>query len=138
MVDKPVIEHVIRRASLPWRPTHDDLTECGKPARNHTSITFDQFTRKLRIEGTQRAALSTCMTCWNTATRYQPWATDPVDAIRREVNGMRTDTATFRHELWAIAAIVDAHRDEFDAYLTGLTHTADLTAHRQAKRRTNR
>lgn len=136
MVDKPVIEHVIRRASLPWRPANDQLTECGKSARDYTSITYDVFTRKVRIQGQQRASMSTCMTCWNTATRYQTWAVDPVDAIRREVYGMRGDSDTFRRELWAIAALIDAHRDEFDNYLTGLSQTTDLATRRRAKRLT--
>lgn len=138
MPTKPTIEHVIRRATLPWRPIDDQLTECGKPAADHAAITFDQFIRKVRTEGKSRASMSTCMTCWHTATRYQPWTTDPVDALRREVHGPRANNDTLRHELWAIAALIDVHRHEFDDYLTGLQHTTDLAAHRDARRRAKR
>lgn len=135
MAGQSTREHIIRRATLPWRPPETQLTECGKLADRYPSITFDAFTTKVRGQGQTRAAMSTCMTCWNTATRYQPWAVDPVDALRRELHGMRTDTDALRHELWAIAAIIDAHRDEFDGYLHGLQQTTDLTARRLAKRR---
>jgi hypothetical protein len=136
MVDKPIIEHVTRRASMPWRHADTHLTECGKPVRDHQSITFDDFTRKVRVQGRLRASMSTCMTCWQTATRYQPWNVDPVDAIRREVHGMRGDSDAFRHELWALATLVEAHRAEFDDYITGLRHTTDLASRRRAKRTT--
>lgn len=129
-------EHVIRRSSLPWRPPEDHLTECGRLARDHAAITYDEFTRKLRTQGQQRAAMSTCMTCWNTANRYESWAVDPVDAIRREILGQRGDTDTFRRELRALAALVEAHPDEFTGYLDGLQQTADLAARRLAKRQT--
>lgn len=136
MPTKPTIEHVIRRTTLPWRSADDQLTECGKSSTDYISITYEDFTRKVRSQGQQRASMSTCMTCWNTATRYEPWSIDPVDAIRREVYGMRGDTETLRHELWAIAALIDAHRTEFDDYLTGLQQTTDLAARRRAKRLT--
>lgn len=136
MGDGQVLEHVIRRASLPWRPPATWRTECGKPATEHASISYDDFVFKIRKQGQQRASLSTCMTCWTTASRYQPWSVDPVDALRREVQ-LGRDPGTLRHELWAIAALIDAHRDEFDAYLQGLQQTTDLAARRQAKRTTH-
>lgn len=138
MPPKPVIEHLIRRATVPWRAVEDHLTECGKNAADFPSITYDQFARKLRQQGQQRAAMSTCMTCWNAADRWKTWAVDPVDAVRREVLGLRDNVELFRRELWAIAALVQAHRDEFDGYLTGLNETTDLASRRRAKRLTGR
>lgn len=98
MPDRPTLEHVIRRSSLPWRPLEDHLTECGKLATQYPSITYEAFTSKVRTQGQLRSSLSTCMTCWNTADRYQPWAIDPIDALRREILGMRGDTDTLRRE----------------------------------------
>lgn len=40
-----------------------------------------------------------------------------------------------RAELQAVAALVDAHREEFDAYLSGLSETVNLTERRNTKRR---
>lgn len=138
MVDKPEVEHIIRAASLPWRPPQQHLTECGRPVAGYPSISLEDFKRKLSVLGKQRCSMTTCITCWNTATRYQPWTVDPVDAIRREVYGMRGDDERFRKELWALAALVVAHRDEFDDYLAGLDKTTDLTRRRRDKRASGR
>lgn len=134
MIDKPVVEHIVRRSTLPWRPPNDRLTECGKSSADYPSMTHQEFLTKLRLHGQQRASMTSCMTCWNVTTRYRDWNVDPIDAIRREILGTRRDEDTFRKELWAIAALIDAHRDEFDGYLTGLAQTADLAARRRAKR----
>lgn len=133
VVEKPVVEHIVRAASLPWRPADDRLTECGKSSAGYPSITREEFDKKLRLQGQQRAAMSTCMTCWNTATRWKSWAVDPVDAMSRECYGMRGDRDQLRKELWALAELVDRHREEFDGFLHGLEQTADLAARRRAK-----
>jgi hypothetical protein len=134
MVARPDIEHIVRRSTVPWRTADDHLTECGKAVADYPSITYDEYLRKRQAYGQRRTALTTCMTCDDVSTRWKDWATDPLDAIRREVLGMRRNEDSFRKELWAIAALIDTHRDEFDGYLKGLDQTTDLGARRRAKR----
>lgn len=135
MVEKPDPEHVVRSASFPWRAADDGLTECGLavvPGRK--VITLEEVKTKFRVQGKIRASMSTCITCAQTATRYRSWVQDPVDAVRREVYGRRGDEERFKRELWALAALVAAHPEEFHGFLTGLDQAADLDARRRAKR----
>lgn len=132
-----VLEHVAR-PNLPWRD--DTLTECGKTTDGRVVITREQLLAKIRKQGQARAALSTCMTCTQTATRWQDWATAPSDVMRRNVPSWWG--ASQRHpiavrmdaELRAIAALIEAHREEFDGFLAGLEDAADLGARRQRRR----
>jgi hypothetical protein len=133
VVEKPNPEHVVRSASLPWRAADDGLTECGLSVPGRKVITLEEVRTKIRVQGKIRAAMTTCMTCAQTATRYRPWAEDPVDAMHREVLGRRGDGERFKRELWALAALVEAHPEEFHGFLDGLDQTADLAARRRAK-----
>jgi hypothetical protein len=66
---------------------------------------------------------------------YSKAMLEMVDVRRIESN--RAEVARrgrFSAELEAIAALVMAHRSEFDAYLTGLHDTVKLADHRDAKR----
>jgi hypothetical protein len=140
--DKPTINHVERPAP-PWRSA-PGRTECGLPTAGHPVITRPEFEELVRRLGKQRAAMQLCMTCWNTAIRWADWATDPVQVVmretqggkvfRRETYGTRTDPS-FRDELRALAALVEAHRDEFDGYLAGLDDAASLADARARRRR---
>lgn len=126
------LDHV-RRPDLPWRVS--TTTECGRDVATVKShITRDELLTRLRSFGQARTSLTTCMTCWQTSRRWETFEVNPVDALRREVNGWRSET-TFAAELRALAALAVAHRAEFDAYLTGLGETASLAAHRAARRR---
>ena len=140
--EKPSINHVERPAP-PWRST-PGRTECGLPVAGHPVITRTEFEDMVRRLGDQRASMFLCMTCWSTASRWPDWVTDPVQVVMRETYGGRGRTTatnraepTFRDELRALAALVDAHRDEFDAYLTGLGDTASLDAARTRRHRRN-
>lgn len=135
MTRKPHFDHVARPVP-PWRDVV--LTECGLPIEDtRVVISRQDFQDKVRRQGQQRAALSTCMTCWETAARWEDWTVSPSDVIRREWATWRgRESATrLNAELRAIAALIEAHRDEFDGYLAGLEQTADLEAARQARRR---
>lgn len=129
------IDHV-RRPDLPWRVA--TLTECGRPIDGLPTISRDEFVARVRAQGQQRSAMTTCMTCWSTANRWPAWTTDPVGAIGRECAGAGyvkpERLEQFRRELQAIAALVAAHRDEFDEYLTGLGATVDLAQARARSR----
>jgi hypothetical protein len=125
---KDPVDHVIR-PNLPWRV--EALTECGKPVADvRAAITRDQAVKKVKDQGQQRAAMSTCMTCWSTAERHRDWAAAPAEVMAREVKGVTWyapgQSDQINRELRAIAAIVDAHRDEFDAYLAGLDETVSM------------
>jgi hypothetical protein len=126
------LDHV-RRPDLPWRVSI--TTECGRPVDDVKShISRDELLARYRDFGQARTSLTTCMTCWQTSRRWQTFETDPVDALRREVYGGRTEKL-FGDELRALAALALAHRDEFDAYLAGLGETANLAERRGARRR---
>lgn len=126
-----VMEHV-ERPPLPWRSI--ERTECGLPVAGHPVISRDDFVAKVKAQGKQRAAFTTCMTCWETALRWPTWEQDPVQRLSRETYGGRIDVH-FRAELTAIAALVAAHRDEFDDMLSGLAETVSLADRRTAHRR---
>lgn len=139
---KTPMEHVLR-SPLPWRADEEAKTECGKLAIDVAkSITFDDLVRKVKDQGQQRAAMSTCMTCMGRADfrRLQDWDSCPGSLLYRESqhepghawNPVHEDSLLDR-ELRAIAALVEAHRDEFDGYINGLQSTVSLAERRRAK-----
>lgn len=132
--DGQPLEHVAR-AALPWR-TDPPLTECGKPHDGRPVLTRDEFVAKVRRLGRQRAAMSTCMTCWGAAERRTNWGQDPVAVMRRECGDWAHTDSRLRDELLALAALADAHRDEFEQLLTGLGDMVRLDERR--RRRTRR
>lgn len=127
--------HHIERPAPPWRDDQG-LTECGLDA---TSIVVDRlWTRDdlraaARNLGPQRLSMLCCMTCLNTAQRWPSWDQDPVEALGREIHGRTADR--FRQELWAIAALVEAHREEFDSFIAGLAEAPSLADQRRRHRR---
>jgi len=128
------VQHIVR-PNLPWR-TKEHLTECGRAA-DDTALTRDEAVRKVAREGQQRAAMSTCMTCWSTAERHPGWERSPSAVLDRWIDksrfwyGRRNESPTVLDiELQAIAALIEAHREEFDAYVTGATSAPTLGAAR--------
>jgi hypothetical protein len=122
----------IQRTPLPWR-TGAPLTECG--LIDTPALTVDEFIVKARRLGQQRAALVTCMTCWQQVVTYggsvRTGHDDLVSVLAREVGRIqrargRTQRAALERELTAIAALIAEHRDEFDATLAGLDETTSL------------
>lgn len=129
------ITHV-ERPTPPWREVTD--TECGLPALNHPTMSRPEFEALVKRLGRQRSSMQVCMTCWHTASRWSDWATDPVQVISRETHGNRIrptsdDQPSFRDELYAIAALIEEHHDEFAGYLAGLTDTASLEVARKRR-----
>lgn len=138
------MEHVLR-SPLPWRAHEEAKTECGKLALDVAkTITFDELVRKVKDQGQQRAAMSTCMTCMGRADfrRSQDWDACPGSLIARESQhepghawaAVHEDSLLDR-ELRALAALVEAHREEFDGYINGLQSTISLAERRRAKGR---
>lgn len=124
------IDHVLR-ALPPW----DDqtfTTECGRDDVAGKLLTRDQFVAKIAEQGQQRSAMTTCMTCWNTASKYRPWNVSPTETMARWLGpGWRSDEHDV--ELRAIAALIEAHRDEYDGYIHGVDQAEDLGARRRRK-----
>lgn len=122
---KEPVDHILR-PSLPWREGGAAITECGYDATKVKTLTRPEFFQRLKDMGRQRSALLTCMTCSDTAARWKAWEDDPRQAMDREITWEygggyrpRTDRGErMKDELIAIAALIDAHRDEFEATLT--------------------
>lgn len=117
---KEPVDHIIR-PMLPWR-TGGGVTECGHDAGKVPSITRDAYAARLREMGSQRSSMFTCMTCASTAQRWSTWEDDPRKALGREVEweaswSRRDNGSQLRDELVAIAALIAAHRDEFDSII---------------------
>lgn len=129
--EKLPLEHV-ERAALPWRD--ENLTECGLPTAGHPVITREAWLAKVKAQGKQRAAFTTCMTCWDAACRNATWDEDPVRAVDRAASDWRRKDQ-LATELRALALLVAAHRAEFEETLAGLADVGDLAARRRARRR---
>jgi hypothetical protein len=108
---------------LPWRSDAAAITECGYDASKVKTLTRAEYFQRLQDMGQQRAALFTCMTCADTAKRWGTWDDDPGRVLDREISWecggyywRNRDDRGFRlrAELIAIAALIEAHRDEFD------------------------
>jgi hypothetical protein len=120
------LDHV-RRPQPPWRVA--DVTECGLPGDLHRTLSRDQIAAKLAKLGTQRTAMTTCMTCLSTARRWPTFEADPVEAIGRETCRPGAGNTGLRDELLAIAALVERQPREFADLLAGIRqHGSPLRA----------
>jgi hypothetical protein len=119
---KEPVDHILR-PSLPWRsPSEPAITECGFDASKVKTLTRADFFQRLKDYGQQRTALVTCMTCSDTARRWPTWEDDPRKALEREIAWecgwrKRDVEPRLRDEMLAIAALVEAHPDQFAALL---------------------
>jgi hypothetical protein len=141
-MSRPAVEHILR-ANLPWRPG-DEMTECGRPVAEFASVlTRDQAIAKFRDLGKARALMTTCVTCAQTTDRHATWETNPAAVMARHCDsyGARWSSVAgaqerqLNDELRALALLAQAHREEFDQLLDGLTATGDLTAARRERQR---
>lgn len=139
MMKEPV-DH-IERPRLPWRDA-GTATECGYDASKVKTITREEFLRREKDLGTQRNAMITCMTCLHTARRWGTWDDDPRMALQRELEwegsgrwSRRGRGERLKDELLAIAALVDAHRDEFDGLVTATEQRREWIARKEQMER---
>lgn len=134
---KGPVDHIARTV-LPWRDAAG-LTECGLAAASYPTITREAYRARLAEMGEQRCALFTCMTCSDVVRHWKTWAEDPVSAIQRETGHYYSGYSAarqekyeeFRRELVAIAALIGAHREEFDGYIAGLGAVVRLDEERK-------
>ena len=123
---KDPVDHILR-PTLPWRQNGEGaITECGLDASKVKALSRPEFLQRLKDFGQQRTALLTCMTCSDTARRWRTWDEDPREAMQREIEWERKGAywggrdehgRRLKDELLAIAALIEAHREEFDAIL---------------------
>lgn len=135
------VDHIARSVP-PWRAV-PNRTECGMDANTVKAdiLSREEFMRRWRVQGQRRTAMTTCMSCIETARRWKVWDEDPVSAVGRETygsyGGRHADdkyAAQFRDELIALAELVERHRDEFAAILEGVRTTVRLDDVRRARR----
>lgn len=125
---KEPVDHILR-PRLPWRSDNDAaVTECGFDASKVKTLTRSEFFQRLKDLGRQRTAMLTCMTCADTAGRWGTWEDDPRRALEREISWEcggwrgRTDRGErLKDELIAAAALIEAHREEYDATVMATT-----------------
>jgi len=136
-VSEEAIEHVVR-ARLPWR-TVESKTECGRDVDQARLITREDLLAKVRKQGQARAAMTTCMTCWETCQRHPGWEDSPSAVIARQATSWtwaRTpESAQVDRELWALAALVAAHQEEYAALLAAQSQNDELRQRRLQRRR---
>ena len=135
---KQPVDH-IERPRLPWRPENETaLTECGFEAVKVKTLTRSEFSRRLKEYGEQRTAILTCMTCMQTAQRWQDWDTDPRQAIEREViwEGRFGDNRghQLRDELRAIALMIKTYPAEFKELVHQVSGTVDFLAEKRKRK----
>lgn len=122
---KEPVDHILR-PTLPWRACGEGaITECGYDAAKVKTLTRQEYFQRLSDLGQRRTAMLTCMTCADTARRWGTWGDDPRRALSREIEwecGWRRDDRgeRLKDELMAVAALIEAHRSEFDASLDEL------------------
>lgn len=118
---KEPVDHILR-PSLPWR-NDAAITECGYDASKVKTLTRPEYQQRLKDFGQQRTAMMTCMTCSDTAGRWGTWDDDPRKALEREISWecrwRQSDRGVrLRDELLAIADLIAAHPEEFQAAIT--------------------
>lgn len=135
---KEPIDHV-RRSLPPWRE-RDFKTECGRAENDCRSVLSRQeMLDKLRRQGHRRAALSSCMTCLETASRNPSWERQPSAVMMRVLGNRygypRHGTDENDRELVAIAMLIERHRGEWEEIKNAIRDVADFNAERSKRRR---
>lgn len=142
---KEPVDHILR-PRLPWRLSDEGaITECGYNATKVSTLTRAEFFQKEKDLGKQRMAMLTCMTCADTARRWGTWDDDPRLAMQREIEWERGGAywsrprddrgQRLKDELLAILALIEAHRDEFDATITAGERQRDWLEQKAALKR---
>lgn len=138
MTAKTRLDHM-RRELLPWRLEDPGLTECGLRADECSALSRKDMVAKVDREGQQRAALSSCMTCWSTAKINQREAgmSGLLFTVQRELNRVAWKDGDERklvvYEFKAMIALVANHRDEFDQMIRDLEEVVPISQARRVR-----
>ena len=136
---KEPVDHILR-PRLPWR-SDDGVTECGYDASKVRAISRGEYIQRRKDVGVTRSAMLTCMTCAQTAERWCSWEDDPRGAIGREVEwergrwGEGKRGQRLKDELFAIADLIEQHRDQFDALVSERQQRREWLAKKDALKR---
>lgn len=131
--EKEPLAHIIRPV-LPWRVSAD-TTECGRRIVDvATAVPLPEAQAIWKRHGKQRAAFLLCSTCVSTANRYghDYMKDDIAKVLQREINWQGNER--LNAELRALGLLVEAHRDEFDAAVSGLGSIVPMDDLRRARR----
>jgi len=157
------VDH-ITRAVLPWRTEADLTECGKPTADiAGRLVTREEASARIKRIGQQRAAYTLCMTCATTSDRHtRTDPLDAVAVIYRVTEGLRYASAPlpfvpyegserlaarrlrverewaerqrFNAEVEAIVALIAAHREDFDDYLSGREQTVSLADRRRARK----
>ena len=138
MLSNEPLDHILR-SPLPWRRARH--TECGRPEHKvHRTIERHEYEQRLAQWGQRRTAFTVCQTCAPRYNSAETWDRSPIEMMHRETQRVgpwsapdkpTEDQRQLIHELRALAALVEAHREEFDQYMAGLEGTISLAERRR-------
>ena len=133
----------VARPTLPWRT--DRHTQCGRTAGDGSSvISVNDLQARIQRDGHERTVETICTTCWDTSRDAARWESNPIGVVAREAvragigsrePSSRPEAVRFAGVLRAIAALIEAHRGDFDGYLAAHESTISITEHRRKARR---
>lgn len=132
------VDHVLGSV-LPWRSAQQ--TRCGRAVGDVAAvITLDQLEARINRYGRGATTLTVCATCCTSAHAATRWEVNPIgvvaqEAVRCGFSGVidsrsKPEARRFAAELYAIAALIRAHRDEFEDYISALARTTNIAAAR--------
>ena len=135
--DEPAVH--IERRPLPWRGPM--RTECGRVLPVEGAISAEQALADITKHGSKRMAFVLCMTCLDRGQYHGPFRQrgpeTPSAIIAREVDPWRgRGTDEMDRDLRAIGALVDRHREEYEALLQESVAAAVWEARKQKRRET--
>lgn len=141
MPDEPL--HHLARVGPPWLREGEAMTECGRRVVDVAGPvdTWDEVAAFYRKHGRQRAAFVYCMTCTGGGVvRRQSWEKDAQEITLQWLSRSRYTRDGNRNAepdryLHALAALVAAHQDEFDAMVTPPEGVVDLASRRRGEQR---
>lgn len=136
MTDQPLAH--LPRVVPPWEDPR--YTDCGRKIVDVAKMgTRDEYAKLVKRVGQRRADYDYCITC---VSRNQhgsmSWDKTPADIVSEWVGRSRfvrdtdqRDEITMR--LYAIEAVIAAHRDEYEAHIAAQGSTLSLAQARAAK-----
>lgn len=134
----------LRRVAPPWAA--EDMTICGRPLSDVASwVQWEEAKALFNKHGRARAMFLFCATCVD-RHGYKGDSPGRFDRVPAKVTADWAERAAWRDspqaeriraELLGLAALVEAHRDEYDAHVAAQLGN-ELTARRAARKRPGR
>lgn len=115
MADLPAVIRHISRPSLPWRASN--LTRCGRPVAEMGEGRVISLTQARSLMKRRDGGL-VCLTCTRHLNDWPEWDANPSGLMHQYTRTGAWGPARdgwINDDLRAIAALIERHRDEFDA-----------------------